>query len=267
MLPLTPTKQPARAGAAARNDAHRVAVTRAALRRRDADSRQDASRARVRVIIAEPELITREWLVAVLAASPEVEIVAVCPTLTELKAQIEACDPDVVVTDLRAQSPATSDAVAFVAALRHRDPPVGVVVLSHDCHPDEVAAFLDGGSAWRAYLEKRRIHTKQDLIKAITRVASGDTVIDPTVCDELVQAQAAAEQSPLVRLTPREREVLAEVAAGKSNGSIAQKLVLSSRAVEKHVGAIFFKLDLRDTEDASRRVTAALIYLAASQTS
>jgi DNA-binding NarL/FixJ family response regulator len=236
-----------------------------ALKRRDAISRHDAFGPRVRVIVAEAELVAREWLVATLATEPHVEVVAVCATRTEFDAAIAGCDPDVVVTDLRTPPCDTDEGLALVARLRHRVPPIGVVVLSHDAEPEQVCAFLEGGSARRGYLLRRSIRTRLELISAIERVASGDSIVDPTVLDILIDAQARASHSRLERLTPRELEVLAGVACGRSNSSIAERLVLSVRAVEKHVGSIFLKLDLRDTEDASRRVVAALIYHAEAQ--
>jgi DNA-binding NarL/FixJ family response regulator len=256
------TTRESRAGATAHNDARRVALARIALKRRDANLRHDASGAGVRVIIAEPELITREWLVAVLGSAPELEVVAVCQTATELKVTLSTSDADAVVTNIRMPPFETSEGINFVAALRHRDEPVGVVVRDTDPEPEQVLAFLGGGSAWRAYLLKRELRDRDELIGAITRVAVGDSFIDAKVFEVLIDAQVHATRSRLAPLTRREREVLAEIAAGKTNRSIADKLVITPRAVEKHVGAIFSKLDLRDTEAASKRVVAALIYLA-----
>ena len=122
--------------------------------------------------------------------------------------------------------------------------------------------LLEQGTAGRAYLLKERIRDKEELIRAIEAVAHGGSVIDPIIVDVLIAARTRVAKSRLAQLTPRERELLAEIAAGKSNGAIAQSLVLTKRAVEKHVNSIFSKLDLPETQDVSRRVKATLIFLA-----
>ena len=121
--------------------------------------------------------------------------------------------------------------------------------------------LLEHGTGGRAYLLKERIRDKEELIGAIEAVARGGSVIDPIIVDVLIAARARAAKSRLAQLTPRERELLAEIAAGKSNGAIAESLVLTKRAVEKHVNSIFSKLDLPETQDVSRRVKATLIFL------
>ena len=128
--------------------------------------------------------------------------------------------------------------------------------------PHYALALLEEGSARRAYLLKERIRDKAELIRAITTVARGGSVIDSQIVDVLIEARARVARSPLAELTPRERQLLGEIAEGKSNAAIAASLVLSKRAVEKHVNAIFAKLNLRDAQDVSRRVKAALVYLA-----
>ena len=119
----------------------------------------------------------------------------------------------------------------------------------------------------RAYLLKERIRSKEQLLDAIVAVARGGSVIDPAIVDVLIQARSRAEHSRLAQLTARERELLAEIATGKSNGAIAESLFLTKRAVEKHVNAIFAKLDLPETADVSRRVKATLIFLSEQDTS
>ena len=123
----------------------------------------------------------------------------------------------------------------------------------------------DTGSDRRAYLLKHRVHDRAELVGAIKSVASGGSVIDPKIVETLVDAKARAERSPLTELTPREREVLAEIAMGKSNTSIAESLVLTKRAVEKHINSIFLKLNLSEAEDVSKRVKATLVFLAEDQ--
>jgi DNA-binding NarL/FixJ family response regulator len=146
-------------------------------------------------------------------------------------------------------------------SLRETHPEIGVVVLSQYAEPAYALGLFDGGTGRRAYLLKERIRDREELVGAIEKVAKGGSVIDPLVVDVLIQARSRASHSRLTALTAREREVLAEIAAGKSNAAVAESLVLSKRAVEKHVNSIFSKLDLPDTEDVSRRVKATLLFL------
>ena len=121
--------------------------------------------------------------------------------------------------------------------------------------------LLETGSDGRAYLLKERVRDPAQLVSAIESVAAGGSVIDPKVVEVLVTAEARHGRASLAELTPRELEVLGEIAQGKSNTAIAESLVLSKRAVEKHIHSIFFKLGLAEAEDISRRVKAALLYL------
>jgi DNA-binding NarL/FixJ family response regulator len=137
-----------------------------------------------------------------------------------------------------------------------------VVVLSQFASPQYALALLESGSEGRAYLLKDRVADVDDLVAAIRTVADGGSVIDPKVVEELVSARAAGPASPIDGLTPREREVMAEMAEGKSNAAIAVSLFLSERAVEKHINSIFSKLHLTEEPDVNRRVKAVLLYLA-----
>ena len=139
---------------------------------------------------------------------------------------------------------------------------MGVVVLSQYSEPAYALALLESGSDRRGYLLKERVHDRAQLVSAVETVAEGGSVIDPKVVEVLVASKARAERSPLAELTPREREVLAEIAQGKSNSAIADSLVLTKRAVEKHINSIFLKLNLSEAEDVSKRVKAALTFLA-----
>jgi DNA-binding NarL/FixJ family response regulator len=215
----------------------------------------------IRVAVAEDAYVIREFLAAILSSSPEVELVAVCTNGKELQAAIARWHPDVVVTDIRMPPSRADEGVRIAARLRESDPDVGVVVLSQYAEPSYALDLLAQGTGRRAYLLKERIGNRQDLIGAIEAVASGGSVIDPEIVDVLIQARVRVAESRLTQLTPRERELLAEIAKGKSNGAIAGSLFLTKRAVEKHVNSIFSKLNLPETEDVSRRVTATLIYL------
>jgi DNA-binding NarL/FixJ family response regulator len=216
----------------------------------------------LRVIAADDSFVIREFLQTALSAAPEVALVAMCSNGKELSAAIAQDDPDVIVTDIRMPPSGTGEGVRIAAELRETRPRVGVVVLSQYAEPEYALALLEGGTGGRAYLLKERIRNREELIGAIQAVAGGGSVIDPAIVDVLIEARARQAKSRLAQLTPRERELLALIAAGKSNGAIAESLVLTKRAVEKHVNSIFSKLDLPDTLDVSRRVKATLIFLA-----
>ncbi len=220
---------------------------------------------RIRVIVADDSYLIRESLTMMLASAPGVVLVSVCCDGEELEAGIAAERPDVVVTDIRMPPRAGDEGIRIAARLRETDPEIGVLVLSQYAEPAYALALLDAGSSRRAYLLKERIRDKGELVNAIEAVARGDSVIDPKVVDVLIEARGRAARSPLAALTPRERQLLAEIAEGKSNAAIAESLVLTKRAVEKHVNSIFAKLDLPEAQDVSRRVKAALMYLAESE--
>lgn len=215
----------------------------------------------IRVVIAEDSYLIREILTTTLASAPEVELVAVCSNGKELKTAIATWEPDVVLTDIRMPPSGADEGIRVAAELRETNPEVGVVVLSQYAEPAYAVALLEKGTGRRAYLLKERIRNKEELIGAIEAVAQGGSAIDPAIVDVLIKARSKMAQSRLSELTPRERQLLAEIAAGKSNGAIAESLVLTKRAVEKHVNSIFAKLDLPETQDVSRRVMAALIFL------
>ncbi len=214
----------------------------------------------IRVAVAEDAYVVREFLIAALDPAPEVELVAVCTNGKELEAAIAAERPDVLITDIR-MPPGGAEGIRIANLVRDTDPQMGVVVLSQYAEPAYAVALLESGSSRRAYLLKERIRHRDELIGAIEAVARGGSVIDPTIVDVLIEARARSARSPLTELTRRERELLAEIATGKSNAAIADALVLTKRAVEKHVNSIFSKLGLPEDQDVSRRVKATLIYL------
>jgi DNA-binding NarL/FixJ family response regulator len=215
----------------------------------------------VRVVIAEDSYVIREFLTATLSAAPEIELAAVCTNGKELRTAIETWDPEVVLTDIRMPPSGAEEGVRVASMLHETRPHVGVVVLSQYAEPAYAIGLLANGTAGRAYLLKERIRNKDELIGAIQAVAHGGSVIDPMIVDVLIEARSRAARSQLAELTSRERELLAEIAEGKSNGAIAESLVLTQRAVEKHINSIFAKLNLPETQDVSRRVRATLIFL------
>ncbi len=216
----------------------------------------------IRVVLGEDSLIVREGIEELLAASPTVDVVAACQDYDSLVEAIDRERPDVVLTDIRMPPSQTDEGIRVAAMLREQRPEVGVVVLSQYTEPEYVLALLDSGSDGRGYLLKERVHSRGTLVSAIDSVARGGSVIDPKVVEVLVAERARASRSPLSQLTDREREVLAEIATGKSNSAIAESLVLTKRAVEKHINAIFMKLGLAASDDVSKRVKAALMFLA-----
>ena len=228
---------------------------------RQASEVDEHATAPIRIVIAEDAYVIREFLTSALSSAPGVELVAVCTNGNELRSAIGTWDPDVVVTDIRMPPSGAEEGVQIAAELRESHPDVGVIVLSQYAEPAYALALLDKGTRRRAYLLKERIRDREELIGAIQTVADGGSVIDPMIVDVLIQARARAAESRLAHLTPRERELLAEIASGKSNGAIASSLFLTKRAVEKHVNSIFSKLNLPETDDVSRRVKATLIYL------
>jgi DNA-binding NarL/FixJ family response regulator len=218
----------------------------------------------IRIVVAEDNALLRDGIRRILESEDDLEMVAACGSLDELMDAVEQHEPDVVVTDIRMPPTGTDEGIRAAADLRTSRPQVGVVVLSQFVSPQYAVALLDQGSAARAYLLKDRVADVDDLVDAIRVVARGGSVIDPKVVDELVRARTRADRSPLEHLTPREREVLAEMASGKSNAAIAASLVLSERAVEKHINSIFSKLHLVEEADVNRRVKAVLLYLSAA---
>jgi DNA-binding NarL/FixJ family response regulator len=217
------------------------------------------------VVIAEDAYLIREALEQILARVDSVEVVRTCGDLDSLMTAVREERPDAVLTDIRMPPTGTDEGIEVARTLRQTDPEIGVVVLSQFAEASYVLALLDSGSAGRAYLLKERVRNPEQLVSAITAVSAGESVIDPLLVEVLVKARTRAEQSPMSQLTAREHEVLAEIAQGKSNGAIARSLSLTKRAVEKHVNAIFMKLELGSSEDVSRRVKAALIFLAGDE--
>jgi len=214
----------------------------------------------LRLVLAEDNLLAREGLRSLLATAPEFDVVAVCATYDELLAAVDEHEPDVVLTDIRMPPTETDEGIRAAAYLRRAHPRVGVVVLSQYDEPEFALDLLDGGSRGRGYLLKERMSHRDQLVAALTEVANGGSVMDPKIVDALVRGHSS--RSPLAGLTPREREVLAEMATGKDNNAIAASLVLTVRAVEKHINGIFSKLGLAEEREVHRRVKAVLLYLA-----
>jgi DNA-binding NarL/FixJ family response regulator len=216
----------------------------------------------IRVVVAEDNYLVREAVVRLLDASPEIEVAGACEDYDSLLATVASASPDVVVTDIRMPPTGTDEGVRAAKHLRETRPEIGVVVLSQYVEPGYALELLDEGSERRAYLLKERVSDVDQLLRAIQEVARGCSVIDPKVVEALVAARSRRSDSKLEQLTPREQEVLAEMAQGRNNAAVAAALGLSERAVEKHINSVFSKLGLTEEPDVNRRVKAVLLYLA-----
>ena len=219
----------------------------------------------IRVVIAEDNLIVRSGIEQILGLAPNVEVVASCGDLPDLMEAIERENPDVVLTDIRMPPTQVDEGIKVAGWLREAHPDIGVVVLSQYADPSYALTLLEPGSDRRGYLLKERVHDASQLRAAIEAVAQGGAMIDPKLVDALVVGKARLARSPLAELTPRETTVLAQIAQGKSNAAIAESLVLTKRAVEKHIHSIFLKLGLAFADDVSKRVKATLLFLSETQ--
>jgi len=216
---------------------------------------------KIRVALAEDHVLLREGISRLVSANEDFELVGAVADLPQLLALVDAQVPDVVVTDIRMPPTGTDEGIEAAAWIREHHPQVAVVVLSQYTAPGYALALLEHGSAGRGYLLKERIGSVDELARAIRTVAQGGSVIDPVVVDELVRARSQERHLGLSSLTPRETEILAEMAQGKSNSAIAASLFVTERAVEKHTNSIFAKLGLSEEKDVNRRVKAVLVYL------
>jgi DNA-binding NarL/FixJ family response regulator len=215
----------------------------------------------VRLVLAEDNVLVREGVRTLISLEDDLELVGVSEDLDGLLKLVDAESPDVVLTDIRMPPTGTDEGVRAARQLRETHPTIGVVVLSHYLEPSYALALFADGAHGRGYLLKERVSDIGQLATAIREVARGGSVVDPKVVDALMAARLAS-RSPVAALTPRERETLGEMAQGKNNAAIAESLVLSDRAVEKHINAVFTKLGLSAESDVHRRVKAVLVYLA-----
>jgi DNA-binding NarL/FixJ family response regulator len=213
----------------------------------------------LRVVLAEDNYLVREGTRRLLQDTGGVEVLAAVGTAEELHDAVRRTTPDAVITDIRMPPGHHMEGIEAARRIRAEHPRTGVVVLSQ--HTDQSYAFelLRDGAAGLAYLLKDRLGDVEDLVHALREVSAGGSVIDPVVIDALV-ARRARTSSPLAALTARELDVLREMAQGRTNAGIEEHLHLSSSTVEKHVNAIFTKLQLTDAP-VHRRVAAVLAFL------
>lgn len=214
---------------------------------------------RISIVIAEDSLLVRDSLSRALSLDSDVTVVGVAEDHDSAMALVAEHVPTILVTDIRMPPTSTDEGIRLARWMRAAHPGVGVIVLSNYADPSYAAGLLEGGTAGRGYLLKERIARFDELADAVRQVAAGGTVLDPLVVEALLTQPRSA--ATLSRLTPREREVLGELATGFSNRTVAQRLVLSQRAVEKHINSIFAKLELTVDDSVDRRVMAVLMFL------
>jgi DNA-binding NarL/FixJ family response regulator len=213
----------------------------------------------IRVVLGDDSYLAREGIERVLDAVEDVDLIGVCADLDELRSTVERLEPDVVVTDIRMPPTNTDEGIRFARELRSARPEIGVVVLSQHAEPSYAMSLFEDGSQQRAYLLKERVKDKDELARALREVVAGRSLVDSRIVDKLVSGRL--DDPGIEKLTPREREILAMIAEGRSNAFIAESLAITKRAVERHINGIFVKLDLGEASDVNRRVMAALLYL------
>ncbi|WP_308082715.1 response regulator transcription factor [Streptomyces sp. NK15101] len=214
----------------------------------------------LRVVLAEDSVVLRDGMVELLGARG-CRVVATAGTAPELVASVDEHRPDVAVVDIRMPPTHTDEGIRAAVEIRARTPEVGILVFSQHIETVWASRLLADGAAGVGYLLKERVARTDEFVEALHRVADGGTALDPEVVTGLVRG---GRRGRVDTLTGREREVLELMAQGRSNRSIAASLVVSERAVEKHVAAVFLKFGLRATDTDNRRVKAVLTYLAES---
>jgi len=212
----------------------------------------------MRVMIAEDNVLLREGLVRLLTESG-IEVAGTSGNADKLLVLVDDDPPDVAIVDIRMPPTHTDEGMKAALKIRADHPDVGVLVLSQYVEVGLAMQLLGDSAAGAGYLLKDRVSNVKDFMDAVGRVAEGGSAIDPTIVSALISKQR--KRDPLDRLTPREREVLALMAEGRSNQGIADRFVITLRAVEKYVSSIFSKLDLPTTGNDSKRVLAVLLYL------
>jgi DNA-binding NarL/FixJ family response regulator len=218
----------------------------------------------VRVVICEDQALLREGIVALLREQ-DIEVVAQAEDGEGLLRIVGGHKPDLAIVDVRLPPTFTDEGIRAAMEARSRFPGLGVLILSQYVEPVYTAELLDSdGEGGLGYLLKERVGDVQAFVASVRRVADGGTALDREVVKELVRNRDTGDEGALGSLTPREHEVLALMAEGRTNAAIARAMVVTPGAVEKHISNIFGKLDLPATDDDHRRVLAVLAYLRAS---
>ena len=219
----------------------------------------------LRVVVADDHLLVREGIRTLLEAAGDVCVVSSVGSADALLVATAEARPDAVLTDIKMPPGNALDGIHAALEIRRRWPDTGVVVLSQHLEDAYARKLFSAGSVGLGYLLKERIGERDELVHALRETARGGSVLDARVVDALVAARSREESSPVAALAPREREVLALMAQGLSNPSIAAQMHLSLSSIEKHVNAIFTALGLVAEPATHRRVTAVLCYLQATQ--
>ena len=214
----------------------------------------------LRVAIAEDSVLLREGLASLLGEAG-FEVVGQSSTAEDLLLKVRSYHPDVVIVDIRMPPTQTDEGLQAAKEIREKHPEVGVLVLSEYVEPTYAMELIADNAEGVGYLLKQRVSEVGEFENAVRRVAEGGSALDPAIVTQLVGRRRGDD--PVSSLTPREREVLELMAEGRSNQAIAQRLVVTERAVEKHVTGIFGKLRLPATSDDHRRVLAVLAFLRA----
>ncbi|HEY6743938.1 MAG TPA: response regulator transcription factor [Lapillicoccus sp.] len=212
---------------------------------------------RLRVVLADDDVLLREGLASLLESSG-MDVVGRAADATELLAAVRDTVPDLAVVDIRMPPTRTTEGLEAARVIRQKHPEVAILVLSAHAEVDHAMELLATGRSV-GYLLKSRVMDVEEFIDALDRVAKGGSVVDPALVQELIQARR--RNDPLAGLSPREREVLALMAEGRSNAGIGRRLWVSEGTVEKHVRSILAKLNLPETGDDHRRVLAVVTYL------
>jgi DNA-binding NarL/FixJ family response regulator len=217
----------------------------------------------VRVVIADDSLLIRDGLASLLRDAG-VDVVAQTASADDLLLKITSYQPDVAIIDVRMPPTHTDEGLRAAEEIRRRYPEVGILILSQHVEVGIATRLLSESAAGIGYLLKDRVTNLEDFTAALRRVAEGGSVLDPQIVSQLLTKGRSADD-PLNRLTPREREVIELVAEGRSNKGIGERLVITERAVQKHVTSIFMKLGLQQSDDDHRRILAVLAYMAPSR--
>ena len=216
----------------------------------------------MRVVITEDNALLREGIVALLRENG-IEVVAQAEDGAGLLRVLGGHQPDLAIVDVRLPPTFTDEGVRAAIEARERHPGLGILILSQYVEPVYTAELLATGEGGIGYLLKERVGEVPAFVDAVRRVAAGGTALDREVVAELVGTRSPGGDGPLDALSPREQEVLAQMAEGRTNAAIARALVVTPGAVEKHISSIFGKLDLPHTDDDHRRVFAVLAFLRA----
>ncbi len=212
----------------------------------------------LKVVLADDHELIRHGLAAVLDTIEGVDLVAECADHPQLMSAVADHRPDVVITDIRMPPTGTDEGIAAALAIREDHPDTGVIVLSQFAEAEYVLELFVDGSQGLGYLLKDKV-SRAELERAVLEVSSGGSAVDAAIVEVLVSGRR--QQSPIDLLTPREQEVLGLIAEGRNNASVAAELVLSAKAVSKHINSIFSKLHLGEEPEVHRRVRAVLAWL------